>query len=506
MFNRTLSLIVATSFTLSICQSNNTAFAAQAESKKRKVASVQRPPQYVLFAFDGSKNNDFWRESMAFADTVDTVGVTGDKKKLRFSYYINPSYYIEEANKSAYRMPQLNRPYSCIGWSSKTLYNSFIDRIKNTNEAFKKGHEIGSHAISHCNAQGSEKGSKTTWGPWSEADWTQEFSQFNDIIFNVFSVNKVKPPSDFVQLFTKADITGFRAPQLGITPGLFPTLKKFNFQYDTSKVNKPDYWPEKDNWGGWNIPLARIKMAGTSKSTLSMDFNWFVSQTGGVEVPNITPQKIKELKTQMLDSYKYYFKKNYYGNRAPVQIGHHFSKWNGGAYWEAMKEFAQFVCAKPEVRCVTIAEYTYWLEKLNSNDLMSYRKGDFPKLKDPGDIKEISSPVVVDVQLLTNNNEFHINLDKHNQQLVKSMGFKTQLSVNFKPVSGHKISLDDVVKTAPINSTAIVRASVLDRRGREISWQSYKIKNIGTAEQVVGTEPVENLSLQADPPEAHAED
>lgn len=40
---------------------------------KRKPAAYERPPQFVLLGFDGSKDNAFWDESMAFADTVSTM-------------------------------------------------------------------------------------------------------------------------------------------------------------------------------------------------------------------------------------------------------------------------------------------------------------------------------------------------------------------------------------------------------------------------------------------------
>ena len=73
---------------------------------------------------------------------------------------------------------------------------------------------------------------------------------------------------------------------------------------------------------------------------------------------------------------------DYFGNRAPVQLGHHFSKWNGGAYWEAMQTVAKRVCGLPEVKCVTFKEIVKFLEE-NAANLPKYQRGDFQKMPRP---------------------------------------------------------------------------------------------------------------------------
>src|SRR6185436_137482 len=86
---------------------------------------------------------------------------------------------------------------------------------------------------------------------------------------------------------------------------------------------------------------------------------------------------------QMIDTYRAYFKNNYYGNRAPVHIGHHFSKWNGGAYWSAMKMFANEVCGRPEVKCATYKELVQFMESLTPEKRAAYQHGAFQKLPRP---------------------------------------------------------------------------------------------------------------------------
>jgi hypothetical protein len=399
-----------------------------------------------------------------------------------------------------------------------------MKRVELTNNAFLHGHEIGSHANSHCSADGSGGPSDPLTGKtWTEENWTDEFTQFNNLLFNVFANNHIIPSKDFVLKFSPNDIKGFRAPALAVTPGLWPTLQKFSFKYDTSRTNKPSYWPQREAWGGWNIPLANIKVSGSTRNTLSMDYNWFVFQTSGVSLTTpekcandpdfkgskwckegiyLTPDKYLQLKNQMVDSYKYYFKKNYFGGRAPVQIGHHFSKWNGGAYWEGMKEFILLVCNKPEVKCVTMKDYVSWLDSLSPNQLSSYRNADFDKLPDDKQIKDIAAPVLANVRLDTGDGAFEAMSDTDRWQL-QSMGFKRQLFVNFKPIGTTKITNAQLATLVPSGGTAYVRASLVNKSGREVNWETYKVTGVGTAKQQVSATAIEDNAVLPETAEAH---
>jgi hypothetical protein len=125
-----------------------------------------------------------------------------------------------------------------------------------------------------------------------------------------------------------------------------------------------------------------------------MDYNFYVSQNLGGEISfqqmadkynavyskKKTAQDVRrDFKAQMLDSYLLYFKNNYEGNRAPLSIGHHFSMWNDGIYWEAMMEFTERVCGLPEVQCVTNEELKEALEKEKPETLLAYQSSSFEK-------------------------------------------------------------------------------------------------------------------------------
>ena len=69
---------------------------------------------------------------------------------------------------------------------------------------------------------------------------------------------------------------------------------------------------------------------------------------------------------ETVQSYRDYFYQQYNENRIPITIGNHFSLWNDGLYWDALKQFAYEVCGKSYVKCVTFEEV---ISDLNNNPL-----------------------------------------------------------------------------------------------------------------------------------------
>jgi hypothetical protein len=318
--------------------------------------SSERPPQFVLLAFDGSLNLSFWEESRAFAKTANA----------KYTYFMSGTYFLPDSKKASYTGPHHAAGKSDIGFGGPAANIEL--RLQQVKKAHDEGHEMGSHANGHFDGSA-----------WVEADWDAEFAQFNPLIFKAAETAGVAN----VDLgFGPQDVKGFRAPLLGHSPGLFKTLAKNDFTYDTSKSGPANYWPEKLG-GIWNFPLAQVRIVGSGKRTLSMDYNFFFADSNGESKP-----ENKELyKKQMLDTYMKYFQDNYFGNRAPVHIGHHFSKWNGGAYWEAMQAFTKRVCGLPEVKCVTYNELVKFMEE-HAGDRARYQAGSFTPLPRPPGVSQ----------------------------------------------------------------------------------------------------------------------
>jgi hypothetical protein len=334
------------------------ATSSESDNGQESALQAKAPPQYVLLAFDGSLNTAFWEESLAFAKATTDAG-----KPMKFTYFISGTYFIPDALKAdhakGYLAPHgLGWGKSAIGWGGTA--DVIKGRVDWVDRAATEGHEIASHANGHFDGT-----------QWTYGDWKSEFDQFNSIFFGERAVKKLSNTA-------LTDIVGFRAPLLGQGPGLYQVLNERSYTYDTSKTSAPTYWPQK-NGNVWNFPLAELRIVGSGKKTLSMDYNFYYSQSRGVADPDHAGLYRK----QMFDTYMAYFKGNYYGNRAPVHIGHHFSKWNGGAYWAAMQDFAKEVCGKPDVKCVTYKELAKYMESLTPEERADFRNGAFPKLERP---------------------------------------------------------------------------------------------------------------------------
>jgi peptidoglycan/xylan/chitin deacetylase (PgdA/CDA1 family) len=348
----------------SSCKSKSAVENAQVAAQ---TAPLARPPQHVMLAFDGSYNLNFWKEARAWAA----------KDNVKFTVFMSCVYFLDEKSPSAdpdldkmqYMAPKKPRGKSAIGWGDSP--EDVKLRVQQLKETAAAGHELQSHACSHFG--GGDLG-------WTEQDWDSEFDQYEKIMAKVstkFGYPELPKP------------TGFRAPLLSITEGMWPVLKKRGFVYDTSLMSRSDYWPKRNKVGSWNFPLAQLLVKdlnnkpvvganGAQRTVPTMDYNFFAMQSKGVEQKD--EAKTKEYEEQMFRMYMSYFNSNYYGNRAPVHIGHHFSQWNKGAYWHALQRFADAVCKMPEVQCGKYGDLVNFMNT-NESNIAALQAGNFPKMK-----------------------------------------------------------------------------------------------------------------------------
>lgn len=488
MFRQFLKPLVMSAVTTTMTLSSVVAH-AQAD------AGTARPPQFVMLAFDGSRDDLMWDTTRQFSKDMVAQG-----KPMHFTYFISGVYWLTDKNKMLYKSPHHAQGRSNIGFGDDNAKLS--QRIEETNLAYLEGNEIGSHANGHYDASDFDNKGKPGFGPWSLADWNDEFHQFFDLIFNVFKNNGIaqNPKYKNGYAFDQKEIKGFRAPLLGVTDGLWPSLASNGFKYDTSKVNYMNYWPTKDKYGVWQFPLAELRIAGTGKKTLSMDYNFYYTQSKGVK-----DEGNKELyKKQMYDTYMNYFNSNYYGTRAPINIGHHFSLWNGGAYWEAMQEFAKSVCGQPEVKCVTYTEYMNWLESQDSAKVDSYRKGQFPKMvQSPRLAEAIPRALDLNVALNMRRKVFQAQLSGNDSQM-KDLTVK--LSVDGQMLETDHVDLQALRDARPVGADVEVSAHVFNKNGLELNSDTHVITDLGTSDEQVSTEPWEATGLRGDLPQAHQEE
>jgi peptidoglycan/xylan/chitin deacetylase (PgdA/CDA1 family) len=313
-------------------------------------AEVDRPPQFVVMAFDGGIALPTWQNFTDFSEAMNRDG-----KPVHFTVFVSGIGYIENADRRVYQGPGMARGSSAIGFGGSA--DDVRKRIDFINAFYANGHEIASHAMGHFNG-----------GHWSAAQWEQEFAAYHTVVDNA--------GPDFARAGGKievpfAKIVGFRAPYLATGPGLYEALRRGGYRYDTSGIARADQWPRKAD-GLWRFDLAQVKVAG--RLTLSMDYNFFIAQSGGAVVDQ---HRAEAFRAQTLAAYLDYFRSNYTGNRAPLNIGHHFEPIQGGVYNEALKDFARQVCGLPEVKCVTYSELADFMDAASPETLAAYQRGEF---------------------------------------------------------------------------------------------------------------------------------
>jgi hypothetical protein len=291
----------------------------------------QKPPQFVIVSFDGAGDHDkwtFWR------------GVAA-KSGARFTGFLSGVYLLDRAHRTEYTGPGHRPGASSLGsWNTPAEVKTLIADL---NSAYAAGMEIGTHYNGHFCA-----GSEPAANDWSTQAWTSELSQF----FKFWKAHQdLTVPADSVR--------GGRTPCLeGRADQLEPALKARGFTYDTSRTSNGISWPRKDQFGLYEFPLAYVPLAGTRSGVVSMDYNFWVKQTGNPPSTRDTAGS----SAQVLATYRAMYAAAYRGNRAPLVLGNHFNSWNGNAYTRALASFVQETCRKPETMCVPYRDVVSWMQ------------------------------------------------------------------------------------------------------------------------------------------------
>lgn len=281
--------------------------------------------QKVVISFDGSKSLEMWEETMELAREIRKKGA-----KANFTYFISGVYLLPYERRMEYYPPRAKPGESKIGFGEDE--EEVKRRVELIEKAAAEGHEIGSHLNGHFSGSN-----------WSEIDWKQELDEFDKLV----NISGLK--------LNKTETMGIRVPNLGRNEELYRALSQKGYSYDVSGVGK-ETKPTLDQNGVWRIEIPSVNLAGTKKYPLSMDYNLYVEQSGAREVAKKGSKQWGNYYNQVVKSYQNYFNLNYQGTRQPVLFSHHFSKWNDGVYWEALKTTAREICGKAEVECISFRE------------------------------------------------------------------------------------------------------------------------------------------------------
>lgn len=272
----------------------------------------------VNIAFDGSYSLSMWEDTLQVAKNND----------VKFTYFIVGTHLLTNENRYLYINHRNQSGRSDVGFGGTK--DEVEKRLLLIYQAFKDGHEIGSHANGHYN--GAE---------FTKENWESELKQFDNFLRNAWEINQIEnnKPDDWDVIAD--NIIGFRAPLLAMNEVGYETLVELGYKYDTSFAKSIGTYFTEPYPGIIGLPLHSIEYKEKSK-VLSMDYNFYYKDK----------KNNPEAYETMANSYKKYAEFSVLNN-TPISIGHHFSLWNNGQYWNALKDFIKSYCNLEQYQCIT---------------------------------------------------------------------------------------------------------------------------------------------------------
>ena len=294
--------------------------------------SARKPPQFVVVSFDGSGGIRLWPYWRAVARQA----------HAHFTFFVSGVYLLPDGQRRRYHAPRHAAGVSDIWFARPDLGLSAAQVVRRTLReiagAYREGHEIGTHFNGHfCEPY------RGNVDEWTAADWSRELDEFDALLFHAPGALPFGPD----------EIVGERTPCLqGRLPVLYRVLARRGFRYDASALAPLGSRPRR-RLGIWSVPLLEVPFPGHSFRVVSMDYNLFANQTGGVSGPaSLEPRIERETYLTLRGA----FRRLYRGSRAPFVYASHFETWNHWAYNRALARFLLETCRLPDVRCVSYRE------------------------------------------------------------------------------------------------------------------------------------------------------
>ncbi|SEB90907.1 hypothetical protein SAMN04489793_1075 [Tsukamurella tyrosinosolvens] len=307
----------------------------------RRLAPGERPPQFVLFSFDGVGASPNW----------DLFLRTAARSNARFTALMTGLYFLTDEARRHYRGPGHRPGEAAIGFGGSKA--EVVQQVDYLNRTWFGGHELGTHYVGHfC------RGDRYPGERWSTRDWNHELDQFFALMQNWRRNTGIFHGPDLA--FPRTVVKGGRTQCLeGAPDKLLPAMVEHGMTWDSSQpaAVRGLAWPKKIR-GIWEFAIPYVYSPPLKRAQTALDFNFWVSVNGAKNVPGDSPR----LRRIVRETYRYMYDRAHAGNRAPLVIANHFNEWNGNAFNPATADFMADVCGRTGTLCVTHTDLVAWLE------------------------------------------------------------------------------------------------------------------------------------------------
>jgi hypothetical protein len=307
--------------------------------KPQRLAPGEEPPQFVVMSWDGAGETQ--------AQLFTRFRGLAQELHGSMTFFLSGIYTLPERNRLVYKPPRHDAGASALGYLSDQSVHATIEQV---GLAWREGHEIGTHFNGHFCGKGGVS-------DWSPADWDSEIDQA------VAMVSQWRTNTGFTDLpalpfdYSK-ELIGGRTPCLEGQANLLKAARVQRWRYDSSGTGT-QVWPSKFANGLWNLPMQQIPFPGHNFEVIAMDYNMMYNQS---KTPNGDPGKRPTWQKQARDAFVAGFQRSYTTNRAPLVIGNHFERWNGGIYMDAVADAARAMAQHDNVRFVSFRQLIDWLD------------------------------------------------------------------------------------------------------------------------------------------------
>ncbi|WP_127354184.1 polysaccharide deacetylase family protein [Actinacidiphila soli] len=310
--------------------------------KPTKLKPGEKPPQFVVFSWDGALEGD----DHLFSHFRELA----KQNNAHMTFFLTGMYLVPKSKRKLYHPPLHPVGTAAISFATD---QHIKDTLTQLTAAWEDGNEIGTHFNGHfCGDPGQGGG-----GDWTVAQWKSEIKQAYSFVEN-WKTNTGWTGIDPLPFDYQKELVGGRAPCLEGQTNLLKAAKTFGWRYDASSPGDFQIWPAKKN-GIWDFPLQLLPYPNNDFQVLSMDYNLLANQSGG-STDGDSSQYTKWGK-ESRDAYLNGFERVYNGSRAPLFIGNHFEEWNGGIYMKAVEDVMKSVCKRKGVQCVSFKELADWM-------------------------------------------------------------------------------------------------------------------------------------------------